>query len=207
VPTGRADSLPIEKAQLVLVCDSEFRELRGVVEGLIKSIARDIQIEFKPAEFVWAEVGTEIIANHKIIGAAGIFSEAVRRGFDFKDIVPCGAELDFEQLMALQSSPKKLMPIPRFPAIERDLSIIVDEQVRWADIVASIENKAPTELEDIRFGEIYHGKGIPQGRKSVTLSLRFRDQNGTLTHETVDRFQAEIVESLATAVAAKLRTI
>jgi phenylalanyl-tRNA synthetase beta chain len=203
---GGKEGLPIERAKLALVCDSDFRQLRGVIEGLIKSLARDVELKFKPADLVWAEVGTEIIANHKTIGAAGIFSQAVREAFDFKDLVPCGTELDFEQLMALQKGPKKLKPIPRFPAIERDLSIIVDEQIRWADIFNSIKNKASTELEDILFVEIYRGKGIPKGRKSVTLSLRFRDQDGTLTHETVDRFQADIVQGLAESVGAELRT-
>ncbi|MFQ6036778.1 MAG: phenylalanine--tRNA ligase subunit beta [Sedimentisphaerales bacterium] len=207
VPTAQRGSLPIEKAKLALVCDSNFRDLRGVVEGLIKSIDRDAKIEFRPVELVWAEAGAEITANDKTIGAAGIFSQAVKQKFDFKDLAPCGAELDFEQLMALQSGLIKLKPIPRFPAIERDLSIIIDEQIRWADIVKAIRGKAPAELQDIRFVETYRGKGIPPSRKSVTLSLRFRDQEGTLTHDTVDQFQANIVDSLTDSVGAELRTL
>jgi len=100
----------------------------------------------------------------------------------------------------------RLKPIPRFPAIGRDLSIIVDEQIRWADIVEAIKNKAPAELEDIRFVETYRGKGIPPGRKSVTLSIRFRDQDGTLTHDAVDHFQTDIIQSLSDSVAGELRT-
>ena len=207
VPTGQTGSLPIEKAKLALVCDSDFRELRGVIEELVKSIDRDIEIEFRPVDLIWAEVGAEIAANGKTIGAAGIFSQMVKQKFDFKDLAPCGAELDFEQLMALQSSLIRLKPIPRFPAIQRDLSIIVDEQIRWADIVEAIKSKTPAELEDIRFVETYRGKGIATGRKSVTLSLRFRDQDGTLTHDTVDQFQANIVDGLTESVGAELRTL
>ncbi|MHC4498009.1 MAG: phenylalanine--tRNA ligase subunit beta-related protein [Planctomycetota bacterium] len=101
----------------------------------------------------------------------------------------------------------KIKPIPRFPAIERDLSIIVDEGISWADIVEALKKKAPGELEEIRFVDIYRGKGIPSGRKSVTLSLRFRDEDGTLTHDTVDGFEKAIVESLAACVEAELRTV
>ena len=104
--------------------------------------------------------------------------------FDFKDLTPCGAELDFDELMALQSGPIKIRPIPRFPAIERDLSILVAEQTAWAQIAQAVESVAPDELEEIRFVDIYRGKGITPGKKSVTLSLRFRDDDGTLTHET-----------------------
>ncbi len=206
-PVGQKGNLPIEKAKLSLVCDSDFRDLRGVIEGLIKSIKRDAEIEFRPADLVWAEVGAEIIVSQKTFGNAGIFSQAVKQEFDFKDLSLYGAELDFEQLMVLQTSPIKLRLIPRFPAIERDLSIVVDEKIRWTDIIDAVRNKAPAELEDIRFVGAYHGKGIPSGQKSVTLSLRFRDQDGTLTHETVDRFQADIVQSLSESIAGELRTI
>jgi len=204
---GQTGSLPTEKAKLALVCDSNFRDLRGVIEGLIRSIDRDAEIEFRPVNLVWAEVGAEIAADGKTIGAAGIFSQAVKQKFDFKDLAPCGAELDFEQLMAIQTGLIRLKPIPRFPAIERDLSIIVDDQIHWADIVEAVKSKAPAELEDIRFVETYRGKGISPSRKSVTLSLRFRDQDGTLTHDTVDQFQANIVDSLTDSVGAELRTL
>jgi phenylalanyl-tRNA synthetase beta chain len=207
VPTGKKSSLPIEKTKLALVCDSDFRELRGAVEGLIRSIDRDAQVEFKPAELIWAEAGAEIAVDGKTIGAAGVFSQGVKQKFDFKDLSPVGAELEFEQLVTLHGGPVKVEPIARFPAIQRDLSIVVDEQIRWADILEEIESRAPDELEDVTFVEIYRGKGIPPGRKSVTLSLRFRDEQGTLTHEAVDAFQAIIVKSLADSVGAELRTL
>jgi phenylalanyl-tRNA synthetase beta chain len=115
--------------------------------------------------------------------------------------------LDFEELMALGSGSVRSKPIPRFPAVERDLSIVVAEQVAWADIALAVKDVAPVELEDVRFVDIYRGKGITPGAKSVTLSLRFRDEDGTLTHETVDLHQAAIIESLNRAVGAELRTL
>ncbi|MHC4387984.1 MAG: phenylalanine--tRNA ligase subunit beta-related protein [Planctomycetota bacterium] len=69
-----------------------------------------------------------------------------------------------------------------------------------------MNRKASSELEDIQFVDIYRGKGIPASKKSVTLSLRFRDEEGTLTHETVDGFEADIVQSLNESIGARLRT-
>ena len=207
VPTERKGELPIQKTKLALVSDGDFRELRGVVEGMINNISRDAQIVFAPADLIWAQTGAEILLNSQPIGAAGVVSQAVRQKLDFKDISPCAAELEFEMLMSLAGGAIKVKPILRFPAIQRDLSIIVDEKIRWADIIKAVESKASGELEDIRFVGIYRGKGIPSGSKSVTLSLRFRDEDGTLTHETVDGFEADIVRSLADSVAAELRTI
>ncbi len=199
--------LPVQKTKLAMVCDGDFRDLRGVIEGLINSIGRNAQIDFVPVDLIWAQTGAKILLNSQPIGAAGIVSEAVRQKLDFKDITPCAAELEFEQLMALAGGAVKVKPIPRFPAIQRDLSILVGEETCWADIIQAIKSKASGELEDIRFVGIYRGKGIPSGSKSVTFSLRFRDEDGTLTHETVDGFEADIVRSLTESVAAELRTV
>jgi len=207
VPMQEQGNLPIQKTKLALVSDSDFRDLRGVIEGLVRNIGREAKIDFIPVELIWAQTGAEILLNSQPLGTAGIVSQAVREKLDFKDILPCAAELEFEHLMSLTRGAIKVMPIPRFPAVQRDLSIIVDEEIRWAEIIKAVKHKASGELEDVQFVGIYRGKGIPSGSKSVTLSLRFRDDDGTLTHETVDAFQAEIVRSLNESVAAELRTV
>jgi phenylalanyl-tRNA synthetase beta chain len=204
---GQQDELPNEQTKVALVCDGDFRDVGGVVEGLAGSVSRDVEVVFRPADLPWAQTGAEVVVDGRVIGAAGIVSQAVRDRYGFKEVTPVAAEVDFEQLLALQGGPVKVKPIPRFPAIERDLSIIVNETVSWAEIVGAVSSKAPGELEDIRFVDIYRGKGIPSRSKSVTLSLRFRDEDGTLTHDTVDGFEKAIVGSLAACVEAELRTV
>ncbi len=199
--------LPTEKTKLTLACDSDMRELRGVIEGLIKTIDINARTLFTPADLTWAETGAKIQVNNIQLGIAGVVSQQVKEKFDFEDVSPVAAELDFQALTALQTGPVKVRPIPRFPAIERDLSIVVDENVPWDDIAENAAKKAPQQLQDIKFVGIYRGKGIPAGKKSLTLTLTFRDQDGTLTHETVDKFQADIVKALADSINAQLRTI
>jgi phenylalanyl-tRNA synthetase beta chain len=214
------DGSHTEHTSLSLVCaldelvedDIDFRILKGAVEGLIKTIARDAKIDFRDYKSEYGHLESIkpealIYVNDKKIGDAGVLSDEVVEGFGIKADRVCAAELDFEQLSALQSGAVKVKPIPKFPAIERDLSIVVDEQVRWADIAAAVKKKSPSELEDVRFVGIYRGKGIPSGKKSLTLTLQFRDQDGTLTHETVDRFQTDILKSLTESTGAQLRTI
>ncbi|UCE50250.1 MAG: hypothetical protein JSW47_08805, partial [Phycisphaerales bacterium] len=204
VPTDSV--MPIQKAKLSLACDGDFRGLRGVIEGLVHNIDREAQVAFTPADLVWAQEGATIMVNSKAAGHAGIVSDAVRHKLDIEDTSVCAAEIEFESLLSLAGGAAEVKPIPRFPAIKRDLSIVVEENIRWADIVAAVGSKAPAELEDVEFVGIYRGKGIAAGDKCVTLSLRFRDEDGTLTHETVDGFQSEIVSSLGESTAAKLRT-
>jgi phenylalanyl-tRNA synthetase beta chain len=208
VPATKANTLPIEKTKLAIACDNnDFQFLRGVIDGLIKNINKDAEAVFSPAELVWAKTSAQIIVNSVPIGVAGIVSQAVKDKFDFKNVMPCAAELDFEALSALQTGPVKVKSIPKFPAIERDLSIVIDENVRWADIAAAVNKKSPNELEGVHFVGIYRGKGIPSGKKSLTLTLVFRDRDGTLTHETVDRFQADILNGLTESTGAQLRAL
>jgi len=207
LPRDSDDGLPNEEARLSLVCDSDMRDLSGVIEGLIKSVRRDAEVALVPAELSWAEAGAKIMVNGNCIGFAGVLSKSVSEKFDLKDIQPATAELSFGWFLSLASGPVKVRPLPRFPAIERDLSIIVGEEIRWSEIIGVVKIKASSELEEVRFVGIYRGKGIDAGRKSVTLSLRFRDEEGTLTHEAVDALEKPIVDALTEAVGAQLRTV
>ena len=206
VPTGKSGALLIEKTKLALVCDGDLRELRGVVEGLVKTVNKNARTIFTPSDLPWAKTGAQISVNDTSIGAAGVVSQAVKERFDFK-LSPVAAELDFDELLGLHTAELKVEPLPRFPAIQRDLSIVVDETVCWADIVEAVNKKASDQLEDVCFVGIYRGKGIPSGQKSLTLTLTFRDEDGTLTHETVDHFQQDILQSLTESVGAELRTL
>jgi phenylalanyl-tRNA synthetase beta chain len=203
---AQAGKLSAEKTRLTITCDSDFRDIKGVVDGLLKTIASDAVVKFEPCEINWAQAGVKVIANNKLGGLIGMASQQVLDRFDFKNITICGAELDLEQLLALHAGSIKVKQLPKFPAIKRDLSLLVNEDVVWADIEAGVNKKAPAELEELQFMDIFRGKNIPQGKKSVTLSLWFRDADGTLTHETVDGFQTEILKSLTESIGAELRT-
>lgn len=199
--------LPIEKTIVGLACDSDIRDIRGVVEGLIANINKEAQIVFKPVKIEWAQAAAEILVNGQKLGVAGSVSEKVKEHFDLKESDICAAELDFNMLMQMPTGNVQITSIARFPAIERDLSLVVDEQTAWANIVGAVETVNCVELEQTRFVGIYRGKGIPEGKKSLTLTLRFRDEDGTLKHEIVDGFEKNILESIKSATGAELRTL
>ena len=158
------------------------------------------------ADLPWAQVGAEILVNAESIGTAGIISEKVKEKINLDQVTISCCELDFEKLSLLQSGSVKVKPIPRYPAIVRDLSLILDEKAAWSEIIEAVKKKAVDELEDVKFVGIYRGGGVPAGKKSVTLSLRFRDEDGTLRHETVDGFESAIVKNLVQTLRAELRT-
>jgi phenylalanyl-tRNA synthetase beta chain len=203
---GQGGKLPIQKTKLALVCDSDFRDLRGVVEGLVANVDRNAEVDFSPASLVWAQTGATLQLNSQTVGSAGVVSASVRDKLELKDVPACAAEIELDSLLSLAGQPIKVKPLPRFPAIRRDLSIIIAEKIRWADIIKAIKAKSSPELEGVEFVGIYRGKGIAADEKSVTLSLCFRDEDGTLTHETVDRLELDIVQGLAESIAAERRT-
>jgi phenylalanyl-tRNA synthetase beta chain len=98
-------------------------------------------------------------------------------------------------------------PLPKFPAIERDLSIIVDEQVSWQQIESVVRGLNIPDLETVQFGELFRGKQIPKGRKSLFFSLRYRNPQRSLTHEEVDACQQKIIQALTETCKAQLRTV
>lgn len=198
--------LPNEHTRIGLVTDDDFRVLRGVTEELVQSIALNSTLEFKPASFKWAQTGAQILIDGEVLGIAGLLNADTAAQFDLDKQVVTAAELDFDLLLTKAGAIPAAQPIPRFPAIVRDLSLIVDEPVQWAQITSVVQDKAPAELEQIDFGGLYRGKPIADGKKSITVSLRFRDEQGTLRHETVDGFEGAILSGLTDTLGAELRT-
>ncbi|MHC5060624.1 MAG: phenylalanine--tRNA ligase subunit beta [Planctomycetota bacterium] len=205
-PDSESGGLPIEQTTMSLVSDSDFRHMRGVVESLMHTLAKDTEIDLVPAQLCWAKAGADIIADNKKIGVYGIISQNIADKFNLAEIEVCAAELNFDTLLELAGAAKTAKALPRFPAVTRDLSLIVDEDINWARIIQVISAKAPAELEATKFVGIYRGKPIPPGKKSVTCSLRFRDEDGTLKHEVVDEFEKTILDELTAQLSAELRT-
>ena len=206
IPSAEAGALPCERLRLGLVMDGDFRVLRGVIEGLVQRVCLSAGVAFKPVEVKWAEAAAAIFIGETELGVAGVLSKETARGYDLDRQTVCAAELDVETLLSMAGRIPTARPIPRFPAIVRDLSLIVEEPVRWEQIEALVRQAAPQELEGVAFSGLYRGKPIPEGKKSVTLSLRFRDDQGTLRHETVDTFEQAVVGILASQLQAELRS-
>jgi len=198
--------LPNEHTRLGLAIDDDFRVMRGVIEGIITGLCLNSTLEFKPCSYKWAQAGAQILLDGQVLGMAGLLTPDAAAQFDLDKQTVTAAELDFDLLLTKAGAIPAARPIPRFPAIVRDLSLIVDEPVQWSQITSVVRSKAPAELEEIDFTGLYRGKPIPTGKKSITVSLRFRDEQGTLRHETVDGWQDGILSGLTESLGAELRT-
>ena len=96
-------------------------------------------------------------------------------------------------------------PIPAYPGTVRDLAIVVDERVSWADINDCIRRSAPPALESVELFDIYRGKPVPAGRKSVAISFTFRRSDRTITAAEAEEARSSILAALTRDLGAILR--
>jgi phenylalanyl-tRNA synthetase beta chain len=99
----------------------------------------------------------------------------------------------------------QLRPLPRFPAIRRDLSLIVSEATRFDALQKLIDQANLPDLEDVEYVGSYRGKPLVKGQKSITISLVFRSANQTLTSQAVDTAVKRVVSDAGARIGATLR--
>lgn len=207
LPSAAGQVLPEEGIKLGLAGDMDFQAFRGVLEGLLERLTYGMKTEFRPGQWKWARAGAEIFTGDRRIGMAAALRNEIAQQLDLDKGMVCAAELDFQALIELSAGAlPRARPLPRFPSVTRDLSLVLDEPVTWVAVEREITAAAPAELEQVQFAGLYRGKPIPAGKKSVTVSLRFRDEDGTLRHEQVDEFEQAILERLKETFKAELRT-
>jgi phenylalanyl-tRNA synthetase beta chain len=152
----------------------------------------------------------EIVLGEGDAGAAGwvgqIQTDLVQaRGLTAAEQV-FGGELDLEALAAAgRNRPSAIQPLPRFPSIVRDVSIVVDERLPAAEVRGTIRASAPPTLVSIREFDRYRGQGVPAGQVSLSFRLTFRDAERTLTDSEVQDAVSRVVRALEAAHGAKLR--
>ena len=208
----------VEKTMLAFVADVDestgkgvdaaakaLRSLRGTVSELIAQLGGlNGRAEFAPAQAPQFATSSTVSVNGKPIGVIGVLSDATQKLYDLQTPV-VAAELESEAILALYPPKRRSVTLPRFPGIERDLSVIVAEETSWAAIESHVRATQPAMLESLDFVTTYRGKPIAPGRKSVTLRMIFRDPAGTLRHDQVDPQMAAVVDRLKSQVGAELR--
>jgi phenylalanyl-tRNA synthetase beta chain len=96
--------------------------------------------------------------------------------------------------------------LPQVPSIVRDLAIVLDEAATWAEVRAAVEAAGVPHLVAVDALDVYRGKQVPEGKKSLALRLTLRSDKGTLTHEQADAATAQALEALKAKVGAVLRS-
>ena len=143
-----------------------------------------------------------ILIGDTVVGHAGELHPAVieRSGLPKRT---CAVELDLDAVPIVETLPAP--QVSPFPAVFQDISVIVDDDVAAADVVAAVRDGAGELLEDVRLFDVYTGPQIGEGRKSLTLALRFRATDRTLTEDEASAARDAAVAAASERVGAVLR--
>lgn len=137
-------------------------------------------------------------------GTIGILHSRPAAEWRINDPVALG-ELDLAPLLASSGSSRAIVPPPVYPSSHRDLAFIVDKSVRHETLLIAVRKVAPPELERVELFDVYEGKGIEPGRKSMAYAFTWRAGDRTLTDAEVTGYDSRVREALRTEFKAEIR--
>ena len=186
--------------------DVDFYTLKGILENILEAIGvsrYDVEKETKnesyhPGRCANIKVGIDTIAtlgevHPEVLDNYGIEKRAYL------------LEANITKLVKYARNNKKYVEVPKFPAVERDIAMIVDEEIQVGQIEKIITKKGKKLLESLQLFDIYRNEKIGENKKSVAYSLIFRDKNKTLSDEEINKTMESIIVELEKVVGAELR--
>ncbi len=184
----------------------DFFDLKGVLESFLQHLGLS-SYSIKPQAqepFLRPGLSARLMVQGQDLGFLGEVRQEVLEHYDLKGPIFV-FELDFEALAALTRDERQYQPLPKFPATTRDLALILDDTLPAAELLAFITQQDIPYLEDVYVIDVYRGKPIPQGKKSLTLRFVYRAKDRTLTDEEVNRIQEDLAQEICQKFQAQVR--
>ena len=186
--------------------DIDFYTLKGYIENVLEAtnisryeIKKQTQNEsYHPGRCANVKIGIDEIAT------LGEVHPEVLLNYNIEKRVYL-AEINITKLVKYSKANKKYVEVPKFPAVERDIAIIVDEKVEVGEIEKIITKSSKKLLEGAKLFDIYRDEKIGNNKKSVAYSLIFRDKNQTLSDDEINKIMENIIIQLENKLSATLR--
>jgi len=186
-------------------CD--FYDIKGVAEELIGALKIDyIQFTAMPdgdCDYTRPGYTAQILAGDVPAGLVGELHPRVREVFDLKQPAYI-LELDLDKIIARMPHTVKSRPIPKFPAIYRDITIIVDRSIETQTVLVTVENIREDLVESLHLFDVFEGDPIAAGKKSVSFRVTYRSSDKTLEDDDVNDLHKSITAKLLKAFDATL---
>lgn len=186
--------------------DVDFYTLKGLIENVLETVSvnrYDIIKETKNGSYHPGRCAN-ITVGKDIIATIGEVHPAVLENYGIEKRVYL-AEVNVTKIVKYSRQNKKYVEVPKFPAVERDIAVIVDEKVEVGQIEKIITKKSKKLLESATLFDIYRNEKIGNNKKSVAYSLIFRDKKKTLSDEEINTTMENIISELEKVLGAELR--
>jgi phenylalanyl-tRNA synthetase beta chain len=184
--------------------NADFFNVKADVEAVLLLAADASDLKFVPSTHAALQSGqaADIMRNGEMIGVLGKLHPALAKRYDLKRPVYL---FELDACKALAARAPVASSISKFPAIRRDIAVIVDNAVSANDLVEAVASSAPELIKDVRIFDIYTGPGIEAGRKSIAIGLILQETSRTLTDDDADVVMAATISKLKDKFAAELR--
>lgn len=204
IPNG--GELPDEPVRLSVGAyggDMDFYAVKGIVDSMLKNIGvEDFEYTACTDPAVFAEADAfhpgrcaVITNNGKAIGILGELHPETLENYGI-GVKAYAAKVNVTELLDMANAVKTYKPLPKFPAAVRDLAIVCDEDLPVAELEKAIKKAVGSTLESVTLFDVYKGKQIAEGKKSVAYSIAMRSHEGTLTDEQSDAAVKRVLKEL-----------
>jgi phenylalanyl-tRNA synthetase beta chain len=183
---------------------TDFYDLKGAVEGVCTFLGADPAFKATQLGVLQGGQAAEISVGEKSLGWMGKVRASVLRDWEIEHDVYL-AELDLDVLLSAKFDVPQFQSIPEFPPALRDLAVLVNADVPAGDLLETVRKTGGKSLKKVDVFDIYRGKPVPDGKKSVALSLTFQSQEQTLTDKQTQKHINKILNKLQRNFQAELR--
>jgi phenylalanyl-tRNA synthetase beta chain len=180
-------------------------DLKGVLEEFFEQFGLRGMTFARQAESTALFLESAVILQGKNqVGEFGQLSPVLAKKYDLRDAVLL-AELNLDLLLARRNPAKSFKPLPAFPAIRRDVAMIVPEATTHDAVLQVVKQTKPANLEAVELFDVFRGKNVPEGQKSLAYAFTYRAADKTLTDAEANAAHTKIVEAFKTQLQATVR--
>jgi len=216
---GRNGELPREREALALIATGavieanraesggtkDFFDLKGAVEAGIEAMnLPPLTFSTVSAKHLADGQAAAIEMNGTRVGTIGRLADILADNYKFRQPVFV-AELDLTSLLEAAELPVLYTPLPRYPSIVRDVSLLVSRRISVAELIGAARDEQVADLINVTFVGTYEGAGIPEDKRSVTLRFEYRSADHTMRDDEVDARHWPLIETLKQKFNAEVR--
>ena len=172
--------------------DSDYFGLKTTAEHLLQKLGFG-GLTAQATHSDLFEFGQEFILNKRPVATLGLVSSRITKAFDIKQPV-FFADFDWDYLLKKYNAGLKYAEISRYPEVRRDLSLVLDKHIAFADIEALARKTEKKLLRELNVFDVFEGKQLGEGKKSYSISFTLQDDATTLTDQITDRSMARLIE-------------